>query len=265
MKYLTIEITDKCTLNCSHCSTNAINQGSKFLTIQKIENILAEFSDFDVVRLSGGEPFEHPMIREILKTIKQKNKQAWILSSGVKGGKAIPKELLNETKKFIDMIVFSIYGCEEIHNKVCNSNSYELLKKSVESVIEEKIPFFFQTVAMKTNFNDLENILKYLKNIKSRINYCIPQLNMLRFIKQGRAKENQELALTNEQIKSLIEDCKILFEKYGVEIIVGCSLQEKTCTQGSGKAAITIQGEKISCSALKYGSKQERFACRDRW
>jgi hypothetical protein len=53
--------------------------------------------------------------------------------------------------------------------------------------------------------------------------------------------------------------------KSDITIIFLCFLKEENCVQGNGKAVITAQGEKTTCSALKYGSKQEPYACKDRW
>jgi len=67
MKELTIEITNYCSLNCLHCSTKANTQGEIFFSVNQINNYLNQFPDFKKVRLSGGEPFEHPDLVEILK------------------------------------------------------------------------------------------------------------------------------------------------------------------------------------------------------
>jgi len=86
--------------------------------------------------------------------IKDRGKILEILSSGVSNKQELSKDTLISLKGFVDRIVFSIYGGEDVHNKVCGWDSYKILTKSVESVIEQKIPFLFQTVAMKMNKKD---------------------------------------------------------------------------------------------------------------
>jgi len=264
MKHLTIEITDKCSLNCLHCSTNSNNNGRVFLELDEIDEILDEFNNFEKVRLSGGEPFEHPYLVEIVKKIKDKNKIIEILSSGVSNQQELSKEILISLKDFVNRIVFSIYGDEDIHNKICSHNSYKILNKSVESTIEERIPFSFQTVVMKMNKNEIKNIVGYISRLKNRVDFCNPKLHILRFIKQGRGKENQQFAISGNDIKELIKRSREIPQK-DIKITFGCSFKEEGCIQGTGKAAVTIQREKITCSALKYSSKQKIFACKERW
>jgi len=257
MKDLTIEITDKCSLNCIHCSTNSKDKDI-FIPKERVKEILDEFTDFDRIRLSGGEPFEHPDLDEILKEIKEKGKKTMILSSGVYKENEIPKNLLKSAKQYNSEIVFSIYGNKEIHNHVCNFNAYDSLIKSVNTTNELKIPFSFQTVAMKTTLDSLEDIVKYARKFGSN-------LHILRFIKQGRGEVNPDYSLNKEEISKLIKLSENLGREYFVNITPGCSLKEKECTAGKGKFAIAINGDRIYCSALKYNAKHKKFACRERW
>lgn len=133
MKELTIEITNQCSLNCLHCSTNAIKNGKIFFTtdqIKQIKQILDKFVDFDKIKISGGEPFQHPQISKILKTIKNRGKFIEVLSSGVYFEKEIPKKMLTSSKDLIDDIVFSIYGDKIIHNKILNKASKQIPENS---------------------------------------------------------------------------------------------------------------------------------------
>ncbi len=264
MKELTIEITNKCSLNCLHCSTNAVSNGKLFFSAEQVKKILKEFSDFKKIRLSGGEPFEHPDLKSILSLIKNKGRKIEILSSGVYKRCELPLKLLRFCK-IIDNIVLSIYGPREIHNKVCNSeNSYDSLVKSLDSIISVKIPFSFHFVAMKENFDYLESVVKYVSGINSSVDYCNVGLHVLRFIKQGRGKLNSDHALSKCKVRDLIEKVKNLSKKYGTEVTMSNSFTRKRCDCGSRKAVVTAYGERIFCSALKYGAKQEKFACQER-
>ena len=89
MKELTIEISDKCSLNCLQCSTEAGSDGTIYFSLEQIKSILEKYNNFKAVRLSGGEPLEHPQLTEIVRLIAQQNKEAYILSCGVKERKAI--------------------------------------------------------------------------------------------------------------------------------------------------------------------------------
>ncbi len=262
MKDLTIEITERCSLNCLHCSTNSSPIKSNFLREKQLLKYLQEFQEFNHLRFSGGEPFEHPLIADLAKKVKQENKELEILTSGVFYESPIPNSLLEDIKPSVDRIIFSIYGSEKIHNNITRHNSFSYLDESVERTIKQKIPIYFQTIAMKSNQQEIENIIEYINNKKSKTDYCNIGLHILRFIKQGRATQADE-ALTRQKLDKLILDATELSEKSKVRVSFGCSLKEENCVQG--KAVITTRGEKTTCSALKYGSEQKPYACKERW
>ena len=83
MKELTIEITDNCMLRCLQCSSNARPDKSKYMTLSEINEILKKFKDFESVRLSGGEPFQHPNLTEIIRFIKSRDRKITIMSCGL--------------------------------------------------------------------------------------------------------------------------------------------------------------------------------------
>jgi len=75
MKELTIEITDRCSLSCLFCSTKASKAGNIFISPDRVKEILADYPSFGSVRLSGGEPFENPSLKQILEVIKQQDRK----------------------------------------------------------------------------------------------------------------------------------------------------------------------------------------------
>lgn len=118
MKELTLEITNNCSLNCIQCSSEAGPEGEIFMTLDEVREHIARFSDFEIVRLSGGEPFQHPDLAEIVEMIAAQSKQVQILSCGVLDGKPIPEDLFRKTKPHVQEIIFSEHGFYEIHDQI---------------------------------------------------------------------------------------------------------------------------------------------------
>jgi len=72
LQHVQIEITGCCNMKCKHC--RASNEARKMLSISQIEKIMKFISqvkdnDFRLI-LSGGEPFLHPKIIDIIKLAK---------------------------------------------------------------------------------------------------------------------------------------------------------------------------------------------------
>ena len=265
MKTLTIEITDRCSLNCLHCSTNSKNKGDAFVSLEEFKRYLDEFPEFEVIRLSGGEPFEHPHLDEILKEIKKRGKRVIVMSCGVSDSKEISEKALSRVKNYTDSVMFSVYGREDFHNSFCGKACFDTLRKSVENTAKQNIMFSFQTVVMNGSVKNLEDIFKHLSELKQKGCQESIELRVIRFIRQGRGRDNSHLAISEKEMDNFISLAKELSIKYGINVVFECSLLGESCSAGTGKMAITIQGDKISCSALKYGAKQGRFACRERW
>jgi len=66
---LVIEVTDRCHNNCVHCSSNSNASKALFLPVSAIEKAIQDVNPGTVI-LSGGEPFLHPKIGDIISTIK---------------------------------------------------------------------------------------------------------------------------------------------------------------------------------------------------
>jgi AdoMet-dependent heme synthase len=269
MKELTVEITDKCSLKCLFCSTMAKKTGNVFVSPERMTDILDKYEEFKSVRLSGGETFEHPKLEEILKILKKRNKITTILSCGVKNDREIPEKFLEKIKPLVNDIVFSYHGFYDEHERIVTSNKpfyltlpyWDMMMDSLDNANLVGIPVSFQTVAIKQNYDKLEDMAKTMGDLK---NGCKIDLSwhILRFVKQGRGKINANQGLNEIQATELPKLAKIWSEKYNVRITYTHSYDNSKCDCGDEKAVVTITGEEIPCSALKYGSEKGKFACR---
>lgn len=66
---LTVEVTDRCNCNCIHCSSNASPAGESFLPVATVVDAIQEVEATKVI-LSGGEPFLHPELEELIDTVR---------------------------------------------------------------------------------------------------------------------------------------------------------------------------------------------------
>jgi MoaA/NifB/PqqE/SkfB family radical SAM enzyme len=272
MKELTVEITDKCSLKCLFCSTLARKCRNTHITPEKMADILDKYPDFRQVRLSGGEPFEHPRLEELLEMLKERERITTLLSCGVKNDRVIPEKFLEQIEPLIHDIVFSYHGFYDEHERIVTSNRpfhltypyWDMMMDSADNANWVGIPVSFQTVAIQQNYDKLGAMAKTMGDLK---NGCRIDLSwhILRFVKQGRGALNANQALTVEQAAELPKKAREWQKQYDVEITCTHSYDNSRCDCGDEKAVVTITGEEIPCSALKYGSKEKgKFACRKR-
>ena len=70
-----IQITEKCNLKCRHCYVNnrSIETAVSFMSADVLNKIIKECVELGVfvITLTGGEPFMHPNLWDIIKKIKE--------------------------------------------------------------------------------------------------------------------------------------------------------------------------------------------------
>jgi len=69
-----IALTDYCSMGCSHCLSNCTTDGEHITIEQLKKNLdfaydLIGYSTMQCIVFSGGEPFEHPQIKQVLEVI----------------------------------------------------------------------------------------------------------------------------------------------------------------------------------------------------
>jgi MoaA/NifB/PqqE/SkfB family radical SAM enzyme len=269
MKELTIEITNRCSLDCLFCSTLAGKKGNIFVSPKQVEEILDKHPTFQKVRISGGEPFENPQLEKILETVFGKGRQCQVLSCGVKQDKEIPEEIFTRIAPLVKDIVFSYHGFYTDHEEIVRPRTpfherypyWDYMMDSAENAYYAKIPVSFQTVVIGKNYDKLEDIAKTIGGLR-KVMPRIGEWHLLRFVPQGRGSAQFSQALTKEQNNSLPGLVEEWRKNYNLPISYTHAFDMKECDCGSEKAVVTVTGDEIPCSALKYGAKPGcKFPC----
>jgi len=86
---LVIEVTDHCNNNCIHCSSDSGRSRVTFLPVRVIDRAIDEVKPSTII-LSGGEPFLHPRIADIINAAKSAGARLAINTCGVVRHENIP-------------------------------------------------------------------------------------------------------------------------------------------------------------------------------
>lgn len=253
MKQLTLEITQKCMNNCLHCSSLASLNSCNELKLEVLLRIIKEAQELKIeeICISGGEPFLHKDLVEIVKCIKDNKIKAFIYTSGLSLDKfgnvvSLDKEVLKSLKS-IDKIIFNLPAISEsIYDKFMGTKGYqklvfESIKKTKELGIYTEVHF----VPTKVNINEIEKVLDFCEEHK------IDKLSFLRFIPHGRGLYNRkELELSESETDTL----KIKLGKLESRVVrVGIPLEQekKCCYAVKDKLVIRYDGKVFGCEAFK--------------
>lgn len=179
---ITLELTDQCNLHCEHCYKEAKNTKGIFIALKQIETLINQVEDniFDI-QLTGGEPFLHPQINEILKTIVE---HYYIL---VTTNGTLLSNVDESLLKKINFIQVSMYGAtsKEYESMTGSQSAFKNFLYGLEKICTLRINNRVSVVLNKENMYKAEEYIKLAAFYGiSEIKFGLPYL-------RGRALDNK--------------------------------------------------------------------------
>lgn len=183
--------TNICNCRCQMCNVWKKEHKEKhMMTPEEIKKMFGGklFKNTTSVGISGGEPFLRNDLPDVVESIINalpSIRSISIISNGLLKDKIIenlPKIISICENRSVDFsIMFSIDGIEETHNKIRgNENAYKNLDQLLKLLDEMSIPYRLCTTIVKSNINELFEILNYAKlkqkSIKFRVATYIERL-----------------------------------------------------------------------------------------
>ncbi len=269
LKEISIEVIRKCPNNCVHCSSSSNASCAEKISFVKFKELIDSAKDLGLktICFSGGEPFLHPDICEMINYISDHGLNSYIYSSGIyldqNGNKTtVPKNILNQIANKVTKIILNIEAIDEdIYDTIMGTTGcFKFLKETIKSASNLKIQLEAHFVPMKLNINQIEKV----------IDFCfkenIAKVSFLRLVTHGRAKINES---SLELSESELEDLRIKLldiknnKSYPIRIgtpILG-ETEESHCEAANGKLNIRFDGKVYPCEVFKnLDSKQLSIA-----
>lgn len=209
LKELKIEVTYKCPLSCVHCSSEANNENSLFMTKEKCLSIISQASELGVekIAISGGEPLVWDGLEEVIDKCNINNIEASIYTSGNCENIEDKFKLLSDVK--LKKAIFSIYSPDEKeHVRITRKrDSFQNTLRAISACKKYSITPEIHFVALASNYQKLIGIVDLAKKEGVEI------VSVLRFVPQGRgALIEQRDTLSAKQNKELIQTIKAIRE-----------------------------------------------------
>lgn len=235
-----IELTYNCNLRCKHCyrgeDVRDLSWNKIFLKKERIFSLLDEIEDVGGIEIifTGGEPFLHPDIFEILEYASDKNLIVTILSNG---NFLTDINVVKRLKKYeIFDIRISLYGLQDSHDAMTTVNgSFEKSMQALKNIHEVLGIGTGAIVVTRENYAECEELMSQL--IKQGINIAVN--SSITPTAKGN-KNPLELRISNNQYKNLVEKFKL-------------PLSGTTCTAGISRFRINPIGEVTPCELIpKY-------------
>jgi MoaA/NifB/PqqE/SkfB family radical SAM enzyme/SAM-dependent methyltransferase len=197
LRELWLHLTNRCNLSCSHCLFSSSPKDKLELTSDTIFEISKDAYRLGcrVFVLTGGEPFVHPEIENIIKgLLKLTHSHVVVLTNAIN----LP-DLLSRHRFDFDRfhLQISVDGVAENHDQLRGQGKFQQLTKNLQWLRKQKIPFTLSMCVTRQNVQDMPEIIEFAASTgASNVHF------MWYFIRGRGTKENfapVEIILKNLQ------------------------------------------------------------------
>ncbi|MBU4502157.1 MAG: radical SAM protein, partial [Nanoarchaeota archaeon] len=222
---VSLEITSSCNLNCLYCYADPICGGHmhKLVFFDLIDSLLKQ--GVFKIHLSGGEPFLHPDIFEILKFSDDRQIDPALSTNGV----VLNKQMIEKysqvfTNAALRRIQISLDShIEKIHN--LTRGFFKEIMHNIELLIENKIDITIGIVVHKQN----------LPNISDMINYFYPDIksyHLMNVMPCKRVIDNADfLVVSRKELDSFYRQLHLEVKNKYPGIILNSPFSEFDCIE----------------------------------
>ncbi|MDR2480893.1 MAG: radical SAM protein [Spirochaetaceae bacterium] len=269
LKNIKWDITKQCFLACSFCINKKERENDFYKDIDTtdIYTILSKLNSIGVTHIQflGGEPTHRKDFLDILTYIENN-------TSGIKvgintNGFLLKKQYIEKLRKLscIDLIVISIDGIKETHNKIRGGKVYDVVIDNLKNLCKNNpYKICVNTVITKQNIAELGYLITFLDDIgidewigleliTEKDNKYIQEFTqdeLFELVKcLGALQKNVNCQLIPKFSSPLIVD--YINNKYGYNL----KLPVRTCSAGFGYSYIDWKGFIYPCDRLTENEK----------
>jgi MoaA/NifB/PqqE/SkfB family radical SAM enzyme len=210
-----------------------------------------------IICLSGGEPFLHSRIADMVEFVASLGMQTYIYTSGIifdKSNRKAPldNEVLHRISSKVTKLIFNIEAAtSDTYDEIMGtSDCFEKMKQSIRNADSFCIAAEAHFVPMKPNISETRDVIELCKELN------ISKLSFLRLVLHGRAQENaSKIALTKEETLAFKEESEALKRQSKINIRIGVPLSNDSscnkCEAANGKLNIKYDGNVYPCEVFK--------------
>ena len=193
LKEVKIELTNKCSRNCKHCSSNATSSigNLKALDFEDVSRVIkeAKLMGAETIVFTGGEPLMYDRLPELVELTSKLGLKSIIYTFAYR-----TEETLNKYRQLIDLglnkIVYSLADSLSDEEDVSVYDKVEFFDKVFEN---NNARLGFHYTVSKDSFSRLEPVVnETIKTFKSRSYF--DRVSLLRFVPHGKGTTDMDLS-----------------------------------------------------------------------
>lgn len=156
-------VTDVCLNKCLHCYVEGMQRTtmSKELAFKIIDDIKSCCEQLDMgtlISVTGGDPFLHPSIWEILRKAKSIGCQLDILGNP----ELVTEDIVEKLKDIgVGKYQLSLDGMQATHDKIRGEGSFERTTKAIRLMSKMKLPVSVMSTVSDLNYSEMVDVMKH--------------------------------------------------------------------------------------------------------
>lgn len=266
---ISIEILQRCPNRCIYCSSHSNPQATHIISFEIIKNIIDDAKSLGckTVCLSGGEPFLHPQILDIISYIAKQQLICYVYTSGIymkdEVYSSLPNEYIEAIRGMVDKVIFNVEAdSSTLYDQIMRTDvgGFDMMKKSINDCVSSGLVVETHVVPMQVNFKHLKSIFEMCYQLG------VSKVSILRLVLQGRALVNLSLVkLTGEDSREVTKLIKALKEAYKGKVRIGLPYSDSNCRiyckAASDKINVRYDGNVYPCEVFKDDLLNAKLGC----
>ena len=173
----------RCNLRCAHCYSSSSPDSTPALSVESIEQMLAEAAeeDFNAISVSGGEPLIYPALPQLLQSATAMGFSATVTTNGI----PLNARRVDAIAPFVSLIAISLDGAPASHDKMRGMvGAFDRMRERLPLLRDAGIPFGFIFTLTLHNLHELAEVADFAVAEGA----CLLQVHPLEAA--GRARES---------------------------------------------------------------------------
>ncbi len=266
---ISIEILQRCPNRCIYCSSHSNPQATHIIPFEIIKNVIDDAKSLGckTVCLSGGEPFLHPQILDIISYIAKQQLICYVYTSGIymkdEVYSSLPNEYIEAIRGMVDKVIFNVEAdSSTLYDQIMGTDvgGFDMMKKSINDCVSSGLVVETHVVPMQVNFKHLKSIFEMCYQLG------VSKVSILRLVLQGRALVNLSLVkLTGEDSREVTKLIKALKKAYKGKVRIGLPYSDSNCRiyckAASDKINVRYDGNVYPCEVFKDDLLNAKLGC----
>lgn len=255
LKEIKIELTNKCSRNCKHCSSSATSDISslKELDFNDVAKIIreAKLIGVETIIFTGGEPLMYDRLSELVKLTSSLGMKSTIYSFAYRNDQTL-KQYRTLIKNGLNKIIYSLADTLSDEEELSTYSKEEFFDKVFEG---NNATLGFHYAVSKDSISRLNEVTnRTIKTFDKKIYF--DKISLLRFVPHG--KGTNEMDLSKEEILFIKE--LYLNSDNKSRIRLGSpwnilDIENSLCIIADEIMIIGFDGIAYPCDSIKYFTK----------